>query len=197
MGKKAAKKAGKRAAPVADKALASELYEWVRNNQPLYRMFIANVDNLNRKIKKGVYDPALALKAMENVILASWQDYKAKFYKKGTTARLDAATRRSAASELLDDYDKEWKGKEPPKRGRAKDALVTVPKYGGRSDTPFRVPSADDNAAMLKNLLKAYRKRMIEHLADDTAAVHGRDAVDREKIAAKIDGAIKIITNSL
>jgi hypothetical protein len=110
-----------------DEILAGELYNWVmskgqvkKDSPMLYdQMFIPIMNNYNRKIKKGTYDKDLALKGFENLVSASWKDYKLAFYSAKTTAKLDGATRKFAAKMFLDEFNKNWKGKEPPKITRS------------------------------------------------------------------------------
>lgn len=110
-----------------DEILAGELFNWVmskgqvKKDSPILhdQMFIPIVNNYNRKIKKGIYDETLALKGFENLVSAAWKDYKLAFYLPKTTATLDSATRKLAAKTFLDEFNKNWKGKEPPKITRS------------------------------------------------------------------------------
>lgn len=84
-----------------------ELVLWIPNYEPAYRTIRSTIDNLKRKIKRGIYDDEKALKAWENVA-----DYGVKLYDKEYGSGrgvlfLDKETRKEIARQLKDNYDEE------------------------------------------------------------------------------------------
>jgi hypothetical protein len=84
-----------------------ELVLYITNDGDLYRGIItANIENLKKKIKRGVYDAKLALKAWTNVADAGVKKYDKQYGSgKGSLTMLNKATRLEIAKELMDYYD--------------------------------------------------------------------------------------------
>lgn len=104
----------------ADSIAAHELALYAINDSGLYRQQIQPIIlNLRRKIKRGVYDPILALKLWRYAA-----DNAAKRYNKEYSGRtagygiFSVATRELAAKEIADHYSSEVGVKNPRVRGR-------------------------------------------------------------------------------
>lgn len=84
-----------------------ELTLWIPNYKPAYKLARATIDNLKKKIKRGIYDEDKALKAWENVADACVKMYD-KVYGSGKGSLfLDKPTRKEIAKELKDHFDED------------------------------------------------------------------------------------------
>lgn len=85
-----------------------ELTLFIPNAAPLNTVIKATIDNLKRKIKRGVYDEDKAIKAWENIADAGVKLYD-KLYGsgRGSLTMLDKPTRHEIAIRLMNDYDEQ------------------------------------------------------------------------------------------
>ena len=84
-----------------------ELVLWIPNYQPTYRLVWSTVENLKKKLKRGIYDDEKALKAWENVADAAVKMYD-KLYGSGQGKLfLDKPTRKEIARQLKDNHDED------------------------------------------------------------------------------------------
>lgn len=90
-----------------DEVAVEELVLYITNDGDLYRQIITpTINNLKRKIKRGVYDDSLALKAWMNVADAGVQKYDEEFGSgRGSLKLCNKSTREAIASELKDYYE--------------------------------------------------------------------------------------------
>jgi hypothetical protein len=88
-----------------DSVMAREFVLNLVNDGNIYRMVQANIKNLARKMVKGQYQEALALKAMMNIITAYLPTYKKE--NKMPSYKMDKATKDLAAEEMLEYYQDE------------------------------------------------------------------------------------------
>ena len=91
-----------------DSIAANELALCTENDGNLYRqMTLPVIDNLKKKIAKGVYDEQLALKAWLNVVTAEARKYVREFGSPGDTIdrMFNLATREEAAKEVARYYE--------------------------------------------------------------------------------------------
>ena len=107
----------------ADKIAAVELFNHIMNpGTTIYKRFMFFVMNYNKKVKKGIFDETLAVKGFINIASAGWSSYKKEFYKPGSTATLDMATKQAIAKLLLKEYNANWKGKPLPGQNKTNKA---------------------------------------------------------------------------
>lgn len=91
-----------------DSIAADELALCTENDGNLYRqMTLPVIDNLKKKMAKGVYDEQLALKAWLNVVTAEARKYVREFGSPGDTIdrMFNLATREEAAKEVARYYE--------------------------------------------------------------------------------------------
>lgn len=91
-----------------DSIAADELALCTENDGDLYRqMTLPVIDNLKKKMAKGIYDEQLALKAWLNVVTAEARKYVREFGSPGDTIdrMFNLATREEAAKEVARYYE--------------------------------------------------------------------------------------------
>lgn len=90
-----------------DQHMVDELQLYIDNEHQLYRQRQAIEENLTRKWKKGRYDHTKAPKLWMYLVDNAAKQYIKEFMSPGT--KIHIATRRKAAQELADDWQKEAK----------------------------------------------------------------------------------------
>ena len=99
---------------IPDMIAAHELAMYAENERDIYFQNIRPViDNLSKKVKRGTYDSAKAVKAWEHVATAAAMKYNKEFGTPGTPyyTMFNAETRREAAKLILECFEDEiWEG---------------------------------------------------------------------------------------
>lgn len=96
-----------------DMNAARELAMYAMNERDIYFQSIRPViANLSKKVKRGTYDSAKAVKAWEHVATAAAMKYNQEFGTPGTNyySIFNAATRRAAAAELAENFSEDVEG---------------------------------------------------------------------------------------
>jgi len=88
----------------ADKDAARELSLYVANVEPLYRQYLALLENYKVKRKKGTFVKSKAIDGIQNLLIPKViKQYERDFYGSGGKMGLDKATKRLAATEVFED----------------------------------------------------------------------------------------------
>lgn len=96
-----------RARQPVDQAAVDELMLYITNDGELYRrQVIPIIDNLRKKVKRGVYDADKAVKLWKYLADAGAKKYTQEFGTQGDFI-FSPATREAVAVELRDNYDEE------------------------------------------------------------------------------------------
>ena len=92
-----------------DKTSARELELYIDNTQQHYRQKVAIFQNLQKKIKRGKFDRALAIKGLMHVVDAGARAYTKEHGSPGARPRdmFDRATRTMVAKEFLEEFEAE------------------------------------------------------------------------------------------
>lgn len=97
----------------SDTVAARELALYACNDSTIYfQSIVPVIENLSKKIKRGTYDHAKALKAWEHVATVAAVKYNQEFGTPGTKyfSMFNAATRRAAAAELAENFSDDVEG---------------------------------------------------------------------------------------
>lgn len=98
---------------IPDMIAACELAMYANNDSAIYfQNIVPVIENLSKKVKRGTYDSAKALKAWEHVATAAAVKYNKEFGTPGAKyySMFNAATRRAAAAELAENFSDEVEG---------------------------------------------------------------------------------------
>jgi hypothetical protein len=88
-----------------DEQQARELVLWFENTESLYNRRDAWIANYNRKIKRGVFDEALAIKGIINLVEQVRADYNQHF--PNELGKVNAATKQFTAFQIYESSIKE------------------------------------------------------------------------------------------
>ena len=91
----------------ADSNSATNLYLYAKNSQNVYdRMIVPILENLSRKIRRGIYNGNKALNAFENIMDFAAQEYDKELGSgRGSLTLFNKATRREAAKKLMECFE--------------------------------------------------------------------------------------------
>lgn len=91
----------------ADSNSATDLYLYAKNSQNVYdRMVVPILENLSRKIRRGIYNGNKALNSFENIMDFAAQEYDRELGSgRGSLTLFNKATRREAAKKLMEHFE--------------------------------------------------------------------------------------------
>jgi hypothetical protein len=159
-----------------DVPAAHELFLFAVNEADLYRQQITPIVlNLRKKIKKGVYDPALALKLWRYAAdtAAKWYTFEfgdrtgtRKYSQKGYGI-FNVPTRLETAKQMQDHYDSEvFEGsKTNPRKRRKNPRQLSVPKQHQLKIAVQTLKYSDAGARIMGGMTKAEAFNFLQHHA--------------------------------
>lgn len=136
-----------------------ELYLYIVNTEPQYRQAQTIMDNLAKKVVKGTYDEALALKAWQNLADRAASQYDREYGSDGGSMKWISKADRTEVAKQLQEYFQEELDEKVEKLGGKKASLsirASIDVLSGKSAT-----------ADLDEDERAYRRGRMAGLSDE------------------------------